>query len=260
MLNLGTVAQGSTIRIPFSTASQTGAAVAFSATIEAADFDIYKDGSTTQRSSTAGFTVSETFDSMTGMHMLAIDLSDNTDAGFYAAGSTFHVALTPDETVDSQTVAAWIGAFTIETEAQEAQRLYLESVYPLGCVIATTTGNTTSRILLTDILDAQTADEDLIGWLLWVWDATNGQTVPVVIVSVQSARLFNVVTFGEGAAMDFTVAAGDRVWLQGPAPLRATVPGRTLGVSATGDADADINKINGATITGDGSGTPFDVA
>ena len=41
--------------------------------------------------------------------------------------------------------------------------------------------------------------------------------------------------------------------------LLPTVAGRTLNVSATGEADADVQKINSTTIVGDGSGTPFNV-
>jgi hypothetical protein len=114
MDNLGDVLVDSTIHINFDTHGANGERIAFDATIEAADFRIYKDGSATQRASQAGWTVSETFDSMVGMHQLEIDLSDNTDAGFYAAGSSYKVALYPDETINSQAVAKWIGSFRIE--------------------------------------------------------------------------------------------------------------------------------------------------
>lgn len=41
-----------------------------------------------------------------------IDLSDNTDAGFYAAGNHYDVGIA-DITIDGQTVRAWIGSFDI---------------------------------------------------------------------------------------------------------------------------------------------------
>lgn len=222
--------------IDFSTHAAAGGAVAFSATIEAADFDVYKNGSATQRTSTAGFTISETFDSVTGAHQIAIDMSDNTDAGFYSAGAHLKVLLSPDETVDSQTVVKWIGSCDLETNGAATVRLYQESKYPNLPTISTTTGNTTGRINFTDVVDAQVADGDLVSSTWFVWDQTNGQWVDVVFVSIESARLANVVLIADQSVMDFTVAAGDRLIHTGWNALKAVVPGRTLDI----DADSDL--------------------
>jgi hypothetical protein len=111
---LGYRPASSTVYIPFTTHAQTGAAVAPSTAFEAADVRIYKDGGATQRASEAGYTMTSPFDSVTGLHLLAIDLSDDTDAGFYAAGSHYDVVLSPnDETVDSLSVVRVIGSFDI---------------------------------------------------------------------------------------------------------------------------------------------------
>jgi hypothetical protein len=112
-MNLGFVAVGSTIHLLFTTHAQTGAAVAPNSAFEAADVILYKDGSATQRTSQAGWTMTSPFDSITGLHQLAIDLSDNTDAGFYAAGSSYKAVLSPDETVDGLATVRVIGWFTI---------------------------------------------------------------------------------------------------------------------------------------------------
>lgn len=91
----------------FSTHAATGANVAPSSAIDAADIRIYRaaDGaafSATQRSSASGITCTSPFDSLTGFHDVDIDLTDNTDAGFYAAGYRYAVVLAPnDETIDS---------------------------------------------------------------------------------------------------------------------------------------------------------------
>jgi hypothetical protein len=80
------------------------------------DIEIYKDGGTTQRSSDAGYTLLDTdgidFDGITGVHGFSIDLSDNTDAGFYAVGSWYHVVVS-SITVDAQTVSFVACAFRI---------------------------------------------------------------------------------------------------------------------------------------------------
>jgi hypothetical protein len=95
----------------FSTHAAAGGNVAPNSAFEAADLRIYKaaDGaafSATQRSSANGITMTSPFDSLTGFHDVDIDLTDNTDAGFYAAGCRYSVVLAPDETVDGQTLTA----------------------------------------------------------------------------------------------------------------------------------------------------------
>lgn len=109
----------STIRFMYTLNDSSGGQVDPSDGFEAADFRIYKDGGTSQRSSTAGYTVSNTFDTVTGLGLFSIDLSDNTDAGFYEVGSQYDVMLIPDtETVDSQTITAKIGSFLITDGAK----------------------------------------------------------------------------------------------------------------------------------------------
>jgi hypothetical protein len=110
MLNLGFFNASGTrthVRFQFSTHAGSGANVAPSSAIDAADIRIYKaaDGaafSATQRSSANGITVTSPFDSLTGFHDVDIDLTDDTDSGFYSAGAAYSVVLAPnDETIDS---------------------------------------------------------------------------------------------------------------------------------------------------------------
>jgi hypothetical protein len=109
MMNLGDVDTGATIHVPWSSNGADGASIT-----RATDGSIrvYKDNSTTQRSSSAGITDSEDFDSITGVHLVTIDLSDNTDAGFYAAGHNYHVMLVA-ATIDGKTVNSWLATFSI---------------------------------------------------------------------------------------------------------------------------------------------------
>lgn len=78
-----------------------------------ADVKIYKDGGTTERTSANGITVSNAFDGIVGFNLVKIDLSDDTDAGFYAAGSEYIVGIV-DLTIDSIPARKWIGSFSIE--------------------------------------------------------------------------------------------------------------------------------------------------
>ena len=77
------------------------------------DVHIHKNGSLTQRSSAAGVAIDIDVDGITGGHWVTIDLSDNTDAGFYAAGAEISVRI-EGVTIDGATVNAFIGAFSIE--------------------------------------------------------------------------------------------------------------------------------------------------
>ena len=110
---LGTRAASSSVYFKFTTHAATGAPVAPLSAFEAADLVLYKDGSATQRTSANGITMTSPFDSTTGLHHVTIDLSDDTDAGFYAAGSFYSVVLVPDETVDGLAVTKVLVYFDI---------------------------------------------------------------------------------------------------------------------------------------------------
>lgn len=121
MQYLGDYADDSTVRIFFTTNDGSGGAVAPSTAFEAADVVIYKNNSATQKATTNGITMTSPFDSVTGLHLVEIDCSNDTgDAGFWATGNDYSVVLSPDETVDSQTVVAAIAQFSIENRIVSA--------------------------------------------------------------------------------------------------------------------------------------------
>ena len=117
ILNLGDYAAGATVYVPFHTfdSNDPSASVTTSG-LAVTDIEIYKDGSTTQRASDSGYALLDTdgidFDGITGLHGFSIDLSDNTDAGFFAAGSQYWVAVSAI-TVDGATINFWAAVFTI---------------------------------------------------------------------------------------------------------------------------------------------------
>jgi hypothetical protein len=115
-LALGSVPAGTTLYIPFATyAGATGASATMTG-LAVTDIEVYKNGSTTQRASDAGFALLDTdgidFDGITGIHGFSLDLSDNTDSGFYAVGSWYWVVVSA-VTVDSQTVNFVAAVFRI---------------------------------------------------------------------------------------------------------------------------------------------------
>jgi uncharacterized protein YaiE (UPF0345 family) len=73
---------------------------------------VYKDGGTTQ--STTGVTDTEDFDSLTGVHLVAIDTS--ADGTFYSAGSDFEAVLSA-ATIDGKTINATLFSFSLENRS-----------------------------------------------------------------------------------------------------------------------------------------------
>lgn len=113
MLNAGDFPTGATVYLILNTFDSNDPSASVTITnLASTDIHIHKDGGTTQRSSANGITVSIDFDGITGNHLVSIDLSDNTDAGFYAAGSEYQVRM-EGTTIDGATINAWIGMFSI---------------------------------------------------------------------------------------------------------------------------------------------------
>jgi len=134
--NAGDFNTTETVHIPLNSFDSNDPTASVTMTnLAAGDIEIHKDGSTTQRASDSGVTVSIDFDGVTGNHMIHIDLSDNTDAGFYANGSRYLVRI-EGVTVDAGTLNAWVGGFSI------------------GCILRPTTAGRTLDIQATGEVDS----------------------------------------------------------------------------------------------------------
>jgi hypothetical protein len=106
-VHYGDIPVGAVIPHLFDTAAgATGASITMTG-LAVTDIEIYKDGGTIQRASDAGYTLLDTdgidFDGTTGIHGFSVNTGDNTTAGFWTAGSFYHVVVS-SITVDSQTV------------------------------------------------------------------------------------------------------------------------------------------------------------
>jgi hypothetical protein len=102
------------VYLPFTTHDKDGGAVAPLTAFETADVKLFKNGST-ERGNVAGYTMTSPLGGIVGLHLLSIDTSDNTVAGFFAAGGEYFAALSPDtETIDTEIALAVIGSFSIE--------------------------------------------------------------------------------------------------------------------------------------------------
>src|SRR5574343_1244166 len=240
MLNLGTVRPGSTIRIPFSTFDKDDGSSITMTNFAAADILVYKDGSTTERASTSGFTATTDFDGKTGKHVAIIDLADNTTACFWNAGSEYLVAI-DTVTVDTISVGAWVARFTIGYQAAN---------------LDTTIASLSSQTSFT--LTAGPAEDDALNghWAIIHDIASAVQRATVLILDYTGST--KTVTLAAGAT--FTAAAGDNISVMDLAPLQPSTLGRTLDVSSGGEAGLDWANVGSPTTTLNLSGTTIKTA
>lgn len=123
------------------------------------DILIYKAGSVTQRSSVSGFTLLDTdgidFDGLAGVNGVSIDLSDNTDAGFYAVGSYYDVWVGAI-TIDGQTMYVHVATFRIVAAEAIAGKTKVDVDAWLGTAAATPTVAGVPEVDLTHVAGSTT--------------------------------------------------------------------------------------------------------
>lgn len=113
---LGDFVGTETLVVVFDTFDSNGASVTMTG-LAVTDIEIYKGSSITQRASDAGYALIDTdgidIDAATGVHGFTVDLSDNTDAGFFATGNDFYIMVNA-VTIDTQTVRFIAARFSIQ--------------------------------------------------------------------------------------------------------------------------------------------------
>lgn len=236
----------------FTTHASDGSPVAPLSAFEAADVKLYKNGSATERTSTSGWTMTSPFDSIVGLHRLLIDLSDNTDAGFYAAGSTYTLVLTPDETVDGMAVVKVVGEFSIgfallasDLAAIGAKTTNLPSDPADQSLIiaATNTILADTNAILADTAELQT-------------DWANGGRLDLILDT--RASQVSVDDLPTNAELTTALAGADDAMLAALAvtdgkvdAVKAKTDGLTFTVA--GAVDANIQRVNDVVVTGTGA-------
>jgi len=111
-INLGNLSEDQIAYIPFNTYGAAGNSVTVT-NLANTDVHIHKDNGLTQRNNAAGVTVSIDFDGITGNHMIVIDTSENTVAGFWTVGHDYFVRV-EGITVDGQTINMFLAMFSIQ--------------------------------------------------------------------------------------------------------------------------------------------------
>lgn len=227
------VPAGDVVPVLFSTyAGSTGASVTTSG-LAVTDIEIYKDGSTTQRASDAGYTLLDTdgidFDGLTGIHGFSIDTGDNTDAGFYTVGAWFHVVVS-SITVDSQTVSFIAAAFRIMPAESSAGAPKVDVSHIAGSAVSTTSAQIGVNVvqISTDATAADNAEA--------FFDGTGYAGTNNVIPTVTSVT--NGVTVANGGIAAASFAAG-------------AIDSAAIAANAIGAAEIADNAITAAKIATD---------
>src|SRR3972149_4826962 len=172
----------------------------------------------TERSSLAGGTQLEDFDA-TGMHSVHIDLSDNTDAGFYAAGNEYQVAIV-GAVVDTKTVNVPLASFSIE-RANGILALLKSGTFGLSAL-------KTLIDAVDDLVDTEVA-------------AIKSDTAAILADTGTDGVVLNAA----GLAADAVAEIADAVWDEDATGHQTT---GTFG-QAIGDPVADTNTIYKAVVT-----------
>lgn len=253
LIDLGKVKPGSTLRIPFSSFDKDDGSSITMTNYAVGDILIYKDGSTTERASTSGFTATTDFDAKTGKHLIIIDLADDTTADFFKAGSEYLVALDA-VTVDAVTVGGWIARFRIGYD---------------GAFLDTSIATLASQTSFT-LTSGPAEDDALNGCVCLIHDKASAVQCGFAVVSDYTGAS-KTVTLLAGAT--FAVAAIDNIsffrptnveWWHALAvskvPLAPTTAGRDLDVSAGGEGGVDWANVGSPTTVVGLSGTSVKTA
>jgi len=208
----------------------TGASEALSG-LAVTDIEIYKDGGVTQRSSDAGYTLLDTdgtdFDGLTGINGFSIDLSDNTDAGFFTVGPWYHVVVA-GVTVDGVTVNFVACAFRILSAAAGMAGTDLAAVAAKAAQLTFTNANqvdATALTLGTGTVDAAALASNAVDEIL---DEPIGDSA---------------ITLREAIRVILAAVAGKASGLDTYAPLYRNVADTKNVISATTDADGNRSAV-----------------
>jgi hypothetical protein len=227
------------VRFQFSTHAGTGGNVAPSSAFEAADLRIYRAAdsaaySATERTSASGITMTSPFDSLVGVHDVAIDLTDDTHVGFYAAGYRYSVVLAPDETIDGETITGVVLAEfeigpppvnTVQISGDQNTADYLEALSD-GAITGTADSGTTTTMVDTERTEA--ASYWPVGSVI-IWTSGSNAGLESCVTAWDSGT--DTLTFVP--ALPNTVAAGHQYEIKGQARVDAQfLAGQTITAAA----------------------------
>lgn len=237
---IGDYKNGATVNIFFTTNQGNGAAVAPLSAYEAGDIKIYKNSSNAEKTTANGVTMTSPFDTITGLHNIVLDTSNNTgDAAFWAAGNDYTVVLSADtETVDGQSVVKALSQFSIENRCVNWAQVGSPT---------TTVGLTNTTISSSQVVASVTAGVTLAASAVQaIWDAltsaltTVGSIGKLLVTNIDAAISSRIATSGYTAPDNTSIAA-------------IKVQTDKMGFTVPNQLDANIQYVNDVQVKGSGT-------
>lgn len=255
MIRLGDLPVDGTAYCEFDTFDSDGASVTITG-LAVTDVEIYKDGGTTTRASDNGYALIDTdgidVNGHAGCHGFTVDLSDNSDVGFYATGSHFR-AIVDAITCDGQTVRfsfSWtIGRLLRPTTA--GRTLDVNAAGEGGIDLDNTSGTLDAAQLGADcITAAKIADDAFVAGNFATGAFTaDAFAADALVAATFATGAFTADAFAANALVAATFAASS---LDGKGDWNTTVPD-AAGTAATlhgvtdGKVDTVIATVNHAS-------------
>ncbi len=113
MIYFGDFVDDATVYIPFNTFDSNDPSASVTITnLAASDVEVWKNG-VVQTTPGSGVTLTLNIGANNGSHLIAVDTSNTTDAGWFATGNDYQVRIN-GTTVDGATINAWVGTFSIQ--------------------------------------------------------------------------------------------------------------------------------------------------
>lgn len=248
-IHLGAVPASSTLYIPFASYGRTNGESITLTGLATSDIKIFKNGSTTERSVTNGFTLLDTdgvdFDAITGIHGFSIDLADNTDAGFYAVGSFYWVVVS-SVTIDGQVVNFIAATFRIAPAEASAGVPKVDVSHAAGTAWAS--GAITAASIAADaITDAKVASDVTIASVTGQVGSVAGLTPATVHADLDDiqARLPAVLV---GGRMDASVGAMAADVVTAAAIATDAIGALELSAGAVAEIQAGLSTLDAAGV------------
>lgn len=262
---LGDYLAGSTVRAMWNSNAVAGESITRATN---GSLRVYKNSLTAERTSSNGITDTEDFDSLTGVHHYSIDLSDNSDAGFYAAGNDYFVVLSA-ATIDGKSINAVLAMFSIENK-----KPILHTTQPSVTFSAMTVTNAftvSDGIIVTASTlnrNAITATGNGTGNGLQVQGGATGHGLRMIGGSTSGYGFYITTTSGHGGVSAPSGSGMAGMYLVGNSnghALRLEAAGTGSGLYAKGGASGPGGSFVGGSSSGAGisitttSGNGFDI-
>ncbi|KKL75969.1 hypothetical protein LCGC14_2049600, partial [marine sediment metagenome] len=205
---IGDFVDDATVYIPFNTFDSNDPSASVTITnLAQADVEVWKNG-VVQTTPGSGVTLTLNIGANNGSHLIAVDTSNTTDAGWFAIGNDYQVRIN-GTTVDGATINAWVGTFSIENRFMRGTD---------SAALASVLGAAVGASISADIADIPTvaefearsivsADYVVVGDTLAGVTLVTTTTTNSDMVGTNSAALASVLGAAVGASISADIAA-----------------------------------------------------